>query len=137
MNTCRVCSNPVKTGRKYYCSRGCYFTDRQRENHPGWKGGGRRKSAEGYVRTLIYQEHPFYGEMGRYHSKISRDVLEHRLVMAEHLGRPLRDDETVHHKNGVKDDNRLENLELRNGRHGRGAAMCCGDCGSRNLVTCG
>ena len=59
--------------------------------------------------------------------------LEHRVLMEANLGRLLWADETVHHINGKRADNRLENLQLRQGAHGTGAAFTCADCGSHNV----
>lgn len=104
-----------------------FATDRKAEAHGNWKGG--RARTHGYVYVRIEDTHPFAcmrNNMGY--------VAEHRLVVAEKVGRALSADETVHHRNGRKDDNRPENLELRFGNHGKGAELCCADCGSRRIV---
>lgn len=72
------------------------------EKHPNWRGG-RSKTKSGYilVRSL---EHPFCSKLGY--------IPEHRLTMEKKLGRYLKKNEIVHHLNGVKDDNREENLKI-------------------------
>jgi hypothetical protein len=77
---------------------------RKGPENPYWKGG-KSKTSEGYV-IVRAPEHPMAQPNGY--------VKEHRLVMAAHLGRDLLPEEVVHHINGDKTDNRLENLELTN-----------------------
>lgn len=66
-----------------------------------WKDGH-----NGYVHIYVTDDSPFASMRNGQH------VLEHRLVMAQHLGRPLHSRERVHHRNGIKDDNRVANLEI-------------------------
>lgn len=54
-------------------------------------------------------------------------------VSKKRLGRPLTVEESVHHINGNKGDNRPENLQLRKKYHGKGIVVQCLDCGSENI----
>lgn len=71
--------------------------------HHNWKGGIQYHTA-GYLMEYA-PDHPDAPPNKGY-------VMQHRLVMERELGRYLHADELVHHKNGDKQDNRLENLEL-------------------------
>ncbi len=79
---------------------------RMGQDNPNWKGG-RSSKTRGYVTVRVYPENFFYpmAESDGY-------ILEHRLVMAKYLNRCLLPWEIVHHKNGIRNDNRLENLKL-------------------------
>jgi hypothetical protein len=77
-------------------------TSKIREKNPAWKGG-RVIDSRGYVLVKI-SEHPNCNCRGY--------VREHRVVLELFLKRYLLNTETPHHINGIKDDNRLENLIL-------------------------
>lgn len=91
-----------KTSR--YCSESCYHKNRPRlgPNSPHWKGG-RRKNGKGYI-SIRQPEHCMAPKGSNGY------VLEHRFIMSNYLKRPLKNTEVVHHINGIKTDNRIENL---------------------------
>jgi hypothetical protein len=84
------------------------------EKCKSWKGG-RNKIRGGYI-EIFCPQHPA-ARGGKY-------VREHRLVMEKYLGRYLYPWEEIHHRNGIHDDNRIENLELISGRMHFGEIEC-------------
>ena len=73
-----------------------------------------RKELAGYILVRAPKDHP--------HARNDGSIYEHRLVMEQHLGRYLKPGEVVHHINGVRDNNKIGNLQLRRSRkeHGHG-----------------
>lgn len=123
----------ISEARKRFCNTPEFIEKaRQRftgENSPVWKGG--RTRDKGYV-LLRAEGHPRARKNGQY-------VFEHTLVMENHLGRYLEPNEVVHHRNEIKDDNRIENLELmtrsshmmHHEPQVRGKIITCKECGRR------
>lgn len=99
----------TRANTKYrFCSSKCGgialggHRDQKGEKSHCWRGG-RSIIRGGYVEVYA-PEHPY--------ARGKKYVREHRLVMEKMLGRYLEPYEQVHHRNGIKDDNRPENLEL-------------------------
>lgn len=102
---CPACGGSFATrwDRQVCCSRSCARKHQNdRLGNGNWKGG-RWKVNTGYWKVKA-DGHP--------HADANGYILEHRLVMERVLGRILDPRERVHHKNGIRDDNRPENLEL-------------------------
>lgn len=111
------CSLSECTGPHY--SRGWCRKHYQRWRRTGSPKGltGHRKRGTGHLTVSGYlylyrPSHPM--------ATVKGYVAEHRLVMEQHIGRVLLPEETVHHKNGDKLDNRISNLELWSSNHPRG-----------------
>ena len=134
--TCKVCGKERLVQRSYMLKswftglcRDCSRKSRGGEKNPMWKDG-RYKTPQGYIDIRLYPDDPFY-PMTSSHWHYCR---EHRYVMAKSLGRCLTHQEAVHHKNGIRDDNRLENLELISPVDHRLQTMYCHNCNTRKEI---
>jgi len=109
-NQCGTVFNRVPClirNRKYhFCSTACkglwQTVNLKGSNNPHWKGG-RLITKDGYIEVIVPGSKPK-----------TKYILEHRLVMEQKLGRKLTKIELVHHLNGIRTDNRIDNLSIVN-----------------------
>lgn len=115
---CPICGKPMRKARSLVlraklpvtCSLPCRSAMMSRQRNHRYAGGIWTDTRSGYRKvntTYLPAE-----DLALLPSPPPREVLEHRLVVARQIGRPLRRTEMVHHINGVKTDNRPENLHL-------------------------
>ena len=127
---CKNCGIVKVSFGKFFCSRNCrteYIKMnglRLGKNNPNFglrrAEGNRIKNSRGY-KMVRCSNHP--NAVGCY-------ILEHRLTMEKQIGRYLEKNEIVHHKNGIRTDNRIENLELLTSNHPPGHyPITCPKCG--------
>ena len=98
-------TKPKFTGLSYKCSMA--ETYRRLRNRP-IDERPIIKRPDGYLEIYLPENHWCLPMC----EKTRRRIMIHRLIMAEHLGLLLKPEELVHHKNGIKSDNRITNLEL-------------------------
>lgn len=102
---CSFCKN--LTVKKYFefarndnnfCGNECRINYFVGDKNPYWNGGESHHQGYKMIRCI--------SEEGSLYKR------EHRLIVEDLIGRPLKEDEVVHHINGVRDDNRVENLKI-------------------------